>query len=111
MHQNISTTSETSHPSATSAGSSSSLPTEQLLLLAKTHSDALAQFGARLMVTREVLHVLLSEMSTDQRNSVRRRFLLRVDDILSSCDGVALPMEYHAAQLDEINGYIRCMKA
>ena len=90
------------HPSTTTAAN--------MLSLANMHSDALVQFGARLLIVGEMLRALLPELSSQERAAVSRRFLSRVDTVLAATDDIALPDGYHTALLSEINLFIRAMK-
>lgn len=81
-----------------------------VLSLADMHSDAIAQFGARLLVAGEMLRALLPELSSHERSAVSRRFLSRVDAVLAATDDIALPEGYHSALLNEINLFIQSLK-
>ena len=90
------------HPSTTTVS--------DMLSLAHTHSDALVQFGARLLIVGEMLRALLPELSSHERKAVSQRFRLRVDAVLAATDDIALPDAYHSALLSEINLFLQSMK-
>ena len=82
----------------------------EVLSLANAHSDAIVQFGARLLIVGEMLRALLPQLSSQERAAVSRRFLSRVDAVLAATDDIALPEGYHTALLSEINLFIRSLK-
>lgn len=82
----------------------------EVLSLASMHSDAIVQFGARLLIVGEMLRALVPQLSSQERAAVSRRFLSRVDAVLAATDDIALPEGYHTALLSEINLFIRSLK-
>lgn len=81
-----------------------------VLSLANMHSDAIVQFGARLLIVGEMLRALLPELSSQKRAAVSHRFRSRVDAVLAATDDIPLPEAYHTALLSEINMFIQSMK-
>lgn len=82
----------------------------EFVSLAITHSNAVVQFGARLLVIGEMLRAVLPELSPERRSAILRSFGVRVDAGLAAAADVALPNSYHAALLNEIKLFIQCLE-
>ncbi|CAM3355549.1 hypothetical protein [Cupriavidus taiwanensis] len=79
---------------------------EQLAQNLKTQGDAMIQYGARLLVMREMLCAMAVALPPDARASAQRQFRQRIDQLLSLTDDHVLPAEFHAALLAEVNYYL-----
>ena len=99
------------HPgNSAQAGQPRSSTDAEFVSLAITHSDAVVQFGARLLVIGEMLRAVLPELSPERRSAISRSFEVRVDAGLAAVEDVALPNSYHSALLSEINLFIQCLE-
>lgn len=76
----------------------------------KTQGDAMVQYGARLLVIRELLAALAAGLPPAARAGVERRFRVRVDQLLALTDDRGLPAEFHDTLLAEINYYLGELK-
>ncbi|GLC92527.1 hypothetical protein Tamer19_19350 [Cupriavidus sp. TA19] len=76
----------------------------------KTQGDAMVQYGARLLVIRELLGALAAGLPPAAQAGVERRFRVRVDQLLALTDDRALPAEFHDTLLAEINYYLGELK-
>jgi hypothetical protein len=83
---------------------------EQLAHNLKTQGDAMIQYGARLLVMRELLCTMAAALPPDARASAQRHFRQRIDQLLSLTDDHVLPAEFHTALLAEINYYLGELK-
>ncbi|WP_454738324.1 hypothetical protein [Cupriavidus necator] len=83
---------------------------EQVARNLKTQGDAMVQYGARLLVIRELLFALAAGLPPAARASVERRFRERIDQLLALTDDRALPGEFHDTLLAEINYYLTELK-
>lgn len=79
---------------------------EQLAQNLKTQGDAMIQYGARLLVMREMLCAMAVALPPDARASAHRQFRQRIDQLLSLTDDHVLPAEFHTALLAEVNYYL-----
>ncbi|SOY72778.1 conserved protein of unknown function (plasmid) [Cupriavidus taiwanensis] len=79
---------------------------EQLAQNLKTQGDAMIQYGARLLVMREMLCAMAVALPPDARASAQRQFRQRIDQLLSLTDDHVLPAEFHTALLAEVNYYL-----
>ncbi|WP_354682511.1 hypothetical protein [Cupriavidus necator] len=84
---------------------------EQFARNLKTQGDAMVQYGARLLVIRELLFSLAASLPPASRAGVERRFRQRIDQLLALTDDRVLPGEFHDTLLAEINYYLRELKA
>lgn len=66
----------------------------------------MVQYGARLLVIRELLGALAAGLPPAAQAGVERRFRVRVDQLLALTDDRALPAEFHDTLLAEINYYL-----
>ncbi|MBP0620590.1 hypothetical protein [Cupriavidus consociatus] len=76
----------------------------------KTQGDAMVQYGARLLVIRELLGALAAGLPPAAQAGVERRFRVRVDQLLALTDDRGLPAEFHDTLLAEINYYLGELK-
>ncbi|MBP0628357.1 MULTISPECIES: hypothetical protein [unclassified Cupriavidus] len=76
----------------------------------KTQGDAMVQYGARLLVIRELLGALAAGLPPAAQAGVERRFRVRVDQLLTLTDDRGLPAEFHDTLLAEINYYLGELK-
>ncbi|WP_439687665.1 DUF1844 domain-containing protein [Cupriavidus oxalaticus] len=76
----------------------------------KTQGDAMVQYGARLLVIRELLGALAAGLPPAVQAGVERRFRVRVDQLLTLTDDRGLPAEFHDTLLAEINYYLGELK-
>ncbi|WP_042878046.1 hypothetical protein [Cupriavidus necator] len=97
-------------PTAPAAPSAPSGTPEQFARNLKTQGDAMIQYGARLLVMRELLFAMSAGLPPAARASVERRFRQRVDQLLALTDDRALPGEFHDTLLAEINYYLGELK-
>ncbi|MDQ0139015.1 hypothetical protein [Cupriavidus necator] len=79
---------------------------EQLAQNLKTQGDAMIQYGARLLVMREMLCAMAVALPPDARASAQRQFRQRIDQLLALTDDHVLPAEFHTALLAEVNYYL-----
>ncbi|WP_454712011.1 hypothetical protein [Cupriavidus nantongensis] len=79
---------------------------EQLAQNLKTQGDAMIQYGARLLVMREMLCAMAVALPPDARAGAQRQFRQRIDQLLSLTDDHVLPSEFHTALLAEVNYYL-----
>jgi len=84
---------------------------EQVTHSLKTQGDAMIQYGARLLVQRELLATLSAAMPGERRAIVEAAFRRKVDDLLSLADDRHLPETFHSALLAEINFYLDALKS
>ena len=82
----------------------------EFVSLAIKHSDAVVQFGARLLVIGEMLRAVLPELSLERRLATLRSFEVRVNAGLAATEDVALPDSYHSALLNEFNLFIQSLE-
>ncbi|NOV22048.1 hypothetical protein E5S69_00705 [Cupriavidus necator] len=92
-------------PGAPSSAARQGMP-EQLAQNLKTQGDAMIQYGARLLVMREMLCAMAVALPPDARASAQRQFRQRIDQLLSLTDDHVLPAEFHTALLAEVNYYL-----
>ena len=90
-------------------GTGTGMP-EQIAHNLKTQGDAMIQYGARLLVIRELLYSLVVALPPAERASAQRRFCQRIDQLLSLTDDHVLPAEFHSALLAEVNYYLGELK-
>ncbi|MEM5429946.1 hypothetical protein [Cupriavidus oxalaticus] len=76
----------------------------------KTQGDAMVQYGARLLVIRELLGALAAGLPPAAQAGVERRFRVRVDQLLALTDDRGLPADFHDTLLAEINYYLGELK-
>lgn len=95
---------------APAAPSAPSGTPEQFARNLKTQGDAMIQYGARLLVMRELLFAMSAGLPPSARAGVERRFRQRVDQLLALTDDRALPGEFHDTLLAEINYYLGELK-
>lgn len=94
---------------AAQAAPASTMP-EQFAHNLKTQGDAMIQYGARLLVMRELLCSLTAGLPPAARASAERRFRQRVDQLLTLTDDHVLPAEFHRSLLAEVNYYLGELK-
>ena len=82
----------------------------EFISLAIKHSDAVIQFGARLLVIGEMLRAVLPELSLERRSAILRSFQTRVNAGRVATEDVALPDSYHSALLNEFNLFIQSLE-
>ncbi|WP_454752815.1 hypothetical protein [Cupriavidus necator] len=97
-------------PAPPAAPSSAPSTPEQFARNLKTQGDAMVQYGARLLVMRELLFAMSAGLPPSARASVERRFRQRIDQLLALTDDRALPGEFHDTLLAEINYYLGELK-
>ncbi|ALL68938.1 hypothetical protein K788_0000061 [Paraburkholderia caribensis MBA4] len=85
----------------------SSAAERQLIELGKSS----VQFGARLLVMREMLKALVTLLSEDNR--LRAEVLLRtgVEEVMAAADDKPLPAIFHDALLGEVQTYLRILQS
>lgn len=83
---------------------------EQLAQNLKTQGDAMIQYGARLLVMRELLCSLTTGLPPAARASAEQRFCQRINQLMSLTDDHVLPAEFHRALLAEVNYYLGELK-
>ncbi|RDK11219.1 hypothetical protein [Cupriavidus lacunae] len=96
-------------PAANANANAKGMP-EQIAHNLKTQGDAMIQYGARLLVIRELLYSLVVALPPAERASAQRRFCQRIDHLLSLTDDHVLPAEFHTALLAEVNYYLGELK-
>jgi hypothetical protein len=97
-------------PQQPGAATANAMP-EQVARNLKTHSDAMIQYGARLLVMREMLVALSAHMPPQRRAEVEKAFRQRIDDLLSLTDDRMLTADFHSTLLSEVNYYLNEIKA
>ncbi|PZX34322.1 conserved hypothetical protein [Cupriavidus phytorum] len=97
-------------PAPSAAGAPRKGMPEQLAQNLKTQGDAMIQYGARLLVMREMLCAMAVALPPDARASAQRQFRQRIDQLLSLTDDHVLPAEFHTALLAEVNYYLGELK-
>lgn len=97
-------------PQPAPAGANGTGMPEQIAHNLKTQGDAMIQYGARLLVIRELLYSLVVALPPAERASAQRRFCQRIDHLLSLTDDHVLPAEFHSALLAEVNYYLGELK-
>ena len=75
----------------------------QLTNLTLSNGNAVARFGARLVVQYKFIDAVLPQLSAAQRKDVARLFRKGVEDVLSFTDDIAMPAEYHTELLHQVN--------
>lgn len=93
-------------PPGTPSGAARKGMPEQLAQNLKTQGDAMIQYGARLLVMREMLCAMAVALPPDARASAQRQFRQRIDQLLSLTDDHVLPAEFHTTLLAEVNYYL-----
>jgi hypothetical protein len=79
---------------------------EQLAQNLKTQGNAMVQYGARLLVIRELLSAFVVGLPATTRANVERSFCARINQLMSLTDDHVLPAEFHRALLAEVNYYL-----
>ncbi|MFP3556565.1 hypothetical protein SB861_38490 [Paraburkholderia sp. SIMBA_049] len=90
----------------TSAGSSVDLLTQ----LSSLQSDALIQYGARLIVAGELLEAILASLMPATRAEVRAPFDARIERVLNEPRTCDLPECYHSTIAAEVGHFNEALR-
>jgi hypothetical protein len=72
--------------------------------------DVSVQYGARILVIREMLIALTSAMSSAQREHINEFFQGRIEETLIASDNRGLSTAYYDALYSEIGIYLACLR-
>ncbi|WP_148654418.1 hypothetical protein [Paraburkholderia caribensis] len=79
--------------------------------LAAVQSNALLEYGARLIVIRELCHAMLAHMSVSSRANMERTFRERIERVMELTDDKAFPPAAQTAFLGEINYFLGALNS
>ena len=85
--------------------------TEALAGLAGVQSNALLEYGGRLIAVRELCQAVVAVMPPDSRAQVKQYFRARIERVLDLLDERALPSESQSAFLGEVNYFLRALES
>lgn len=77
-----------------------------LMKLSGMHSHAIIQHGTRLLIGTELMVSILEHLGPLARGEIAKTFRKQVEHLLAAGDDSALPREYQAELLAEVNRYL-----
>jgi hypothetical protein len=83
---------------------------EALASLAGVQSNALLEYGGRLIAVREFCQAVAALLPSDSRAQAKQLFRDRIERVLELLDERALPSESQGAFLGEVNYFLRALE-
>lgn len=83
---------------------------EALAGLAGVQSNALLEYGGRLIAVRELCQAVVALLPADSRAQVKQHFRDRIERVLELLDERALPGESQNAFLGDVNYFLRALE-